>query len=278
MFQKVAFIGLGLIGGSIARAIREKYPRVRLAARTASTQTLAYACDQGLIQETPGNLALLAGDADLIILATPIELIPEYLRQVYPCAGPGAVIIDTGSTKARIVEGAKKYADKFIGCHPMFGSEKSGVQNADSRLLRGARFVFTPYKNTPEPKLRAVQQFFKALGARPCRTGAREHDAAVAAISHVPYFNAAALLRLADDDARRALAATGFQSCTRVAESDPDWGLDIARTNKKEVLSGLQTLQKELRCLEKLITRAQFPALRCYLELSRQTRRKIYPQ
>ncbi|MDR2431307.1 MAG: prephenate dehydrogenase [Candidatus Margulisbacteria bacterium] len=276
MLQKVAFIGLGLIGGSIARAIREKYPGITLAARTASAKTLAYAADSGIIQETPGSLALLARDADLIIIATPIELILDYLKQVYPLCKPEAIIIDTGSTKQQIVEGAKKYADKFIGCHPLFGSEKTGIEYADSALLKGARFVFTPLQNTPETKLLTVLKFFKRLGARPCRAGAGEHDEAVAAISHVPYFNAVALLQLADNDAKRALAATGFQSCTRVAESDPVWGAAIARTNKKAILRGLKNLQKELRWLATLIGKNQIKELIRYLEVSRQIRREIY--
>lgn len=276
MFQKIAFVGLGLIGGSIARAIRETFPEILLAARTASSKTLAYAYDNGIIQETPGSLALLCQNADLVILATPIDLIPEYLRQVYQYTKPSAIIIDTGSTKQQVVAPAKKYADKFIGCHPMFGSEKTGIQNSDSRLVRGARFVFTPYKNTPEQKLLAVLRFFKKLGARPCRAEAQEHDAAVAAISHVPYFNAAALLALADNDTKRALAATGFKSCTRVAECDPLWGIDIARTNKKEILANLKKLQKELRWLETLIAKNQYKELGKYLEINRRIRREIF--
>jgi len=276
MFQKVAFVGLGLIGGSIARAIREKFPGILIAAKTASAKTIAYAYERKLIQEMPRNLAELCRNADLVIIAAPIDLIPDYVRRLYPLCKPDAIIIDTGSSKQQIFASAQKYADKFIGCHPMFGSEKSGIQHSDSKLLQGARFVFTPYQNTPEQKLRAVLQFFKELGARPCRAAAQEHDTAVAAISHAPYFNAAALLALADNDTKRTLAATGFQSCTRVAESDPVWGLDIAKTNKKEILGALKKLQQELRRLETFIAKNQYQELLEYLETSRQVRREIY--
>ena len=276
MLQKVAFVGLGLIGGSIARAIREKFPRTLISAKTTSAQTIAYAYDHGIIQDTPGSLAALCQDADLVIIATPIELITDYAQRVYPLCKPDAVIIDTGSTKQQIVESLKKYADKFIGCHPMFGSEKTGLENSSSRLLKGARFVFTPYRNTPEVKLLRMLKFFKALGARPCRASAREHDTSVAAISHAPYFNAAALLSLADNDTKRALAATGFQSCTRVAGADPGWGVDIARTNKKEIVRQLKKLRKELGWLEFLIAKNRYKELREYLRLNQQIRREIY--
>ena len=276
MFQKVAFIGMGLVGGSIAKAIREKYPHILLSAKTSSAKTIAYAYDNGIIQDTPGNLSALCQDADLIIISTPIELIPDYVRRVYSLCKADTVIIDTGSTKQQIVDSLKKYADKFIGCHPMFGSEKTGIENSASKLLKGARFVFTPYKNTPSTKLLFTLKFFKSLGVRPCRASAQEHDAAVAAISHVPYFNAAALLSLADNDTKRALAATGFQSCTRVAESDPVWGMDIARTNKKEIVRYFKKLRKELGWLEFLIAKGRHKELREYLLFSRELRRSIF--
>ncbi|GBR77470.1 prephenate dehydrogenase [Candidatus Termititenax dinenymphae] len=276
MFQKIAFIGLGLIGGSLARAAREKFPSVWISAKTASSKTLAYAYDNGIIQGTPGSLAELVGDADLIILATPIELITAYVKQIYPLTKPGAIIIDTASTKQQIVTELKKYSDKFIGCHPMFGSEKTGIANSSAALLHGTRVAFTPYKNTPRGKLLAVMQFFKRLGCRPCKLGAKEHDAAVASISHIPYFGAVALLQLADDATKAALASTGFQSCTRVAESDPLWGVEVARSNRKEVLRHLKKLQRELSWIEQLIGRGDYKGLKEYLEFSRQIRRGIY--
>ncbi|GBR77150.1 prephenate dehydrogenase [Candidatus Termititenax persephonae] len=276
MFQKVAFIGLGLIGGSIARAIRAKYPDVWVAAKTASRQTLAYAYDNGIIQDAPGSLPELVGNADLIILAPPIELIIPYVKKIYPLTKPSAIILDTGSTKEEIVRALKKYSDKFIGCHPMFGSEKAGIASSAAELLQGHRVIFTPYRDTPRGKLLAVLQFFKGLGCRPCRADAREHDTAVAAISHVPYFNAAALLQTADNDMKRVLAATGFQSCTRVAESDPPWGVEVARTNRREVLRGLKKLRHEIAWLEQLIGRGDYKGLKEYLEYSRQIRRNIY--
>jgi len=276
MFQKVAFIGLGLIGGSIARAIREKYPNIILSAKTSSAKTIAYAYDHGIIQDTPGNLSDLCADADLIIIATPIELIPDYVRRIYSLCKSDAIIIDTGSTKQQIMDSLKKYSDKFIGCHPMFGSEKTGVEYSASGLIKGARFVFTPYKNTPETKLLLALKFFKSLGTRPCKADAREHDSAVAAISHVPYFNAAALVALADNDIKHALAATGFNSCTRVAESDPGWGIDVANTNKKEIVRHLKKLRKELGWLESLIAGKRHKELREYLTASRQLRRGIF--
>ena len=276
MFQKVAFIGLGLIGGSIARAIRAKHPRVWISAKTASTKTISYALAHGIINDAPGGLPELVENADLIILATPIELVASYVKQIYPLVKPGAVIIDTASTKGQIVTELKKYADKFIGCHPMFGSEKTGIAGSAAALLDGRRILFTPYRNTPRGKLLAALQFFKGLGMRPGKVDAREHDAAAAAISHVPYFNAAALAQLADNPTKRALAAAGFQSCTRVAESDPLWGVEVARTNRREVLRSLKKLRNEISWIEQLIGRGDYRDLKEYLEYSREMRRSIY--
>lgn len=277
MIKKIAFVGLGLLGGSLAKRIRQNHPAIKLYATTHSAQTTALALSEGVIDEA-GDLATVVADADIIFIATPLELITKHVVQSYKQSKPDAIIVDIGSTKTATCKALQKYANKFIGGHPMAGTEKTGYVYSFAEMLDQAMFVLTPYKNTPKKKLEILKSFIKELGMRTTNMSPDVHDTAVAAISHVPYFTAAALVGLADTQEKKALAATGFQSTTRVAGSDAAWGVGVAHTNKKPVLKELKRLQKELAVIVKLIETGNTKKLRVLLEQRRQHRFEMYPQ
>jgi prephenate dehydrogenase len=277
MFNKIAFVGLGLIGGSLARRIREVFPNIIISATARSSETISYALRNNIIDETAADLEMVVHNAKLIIVATPLDLIVNYVHKLVSLVSPEAVIVDIGSTKGMLCKQLKKYTNFFIGGHPMCGTEKTGIQNADPRILDDAVFALTPYTNTPTAKVSALTEFLKNLKMRPEIFDPLEHDEAVAAISHLPYFVASALLQNAGAPAAKKLAASGFRSTTRVAESDPVWGLDIAKTNKKALLRQLSVLQKNLKAFKALIAEDRYAEILKLLKTNREVRRSIYP-
>ncbi len=277
MFNRVAFIGLGLIGGSMAKRIKEIFPETVITGTAKSQLTIDYALQNNIISEGSSELKKVVRDADLVIVATPIELIVPTIKKIAKLVSERTIIVDVASTKGQICDQLKKYSSKFIGGHPMAGTEKTGIINSAANILHNALFALTPYKQTPKLKLQKLKDFIEKLGMRCKITDPQTHDEAVAGISHLPYFVAAALLLNADTQDKKELAATGFKSTTRVGESDPQWGLEIASTNKPAILKELNSLQKNLNILKKYISTGNKKQLLKILKNARNIRRSIYP-
>jgi prephenate dehydrogenase len=256
--MRIALLGLGLIGGSIARALREREPsgelgRARLVAWTPGGTGPAAAARDGMIDEAAASPQVALDGADLIILAGPA---PVCLEQLEALAGPwrgmvehDAVITDVASTKGTIVGRAQALGLRFVGGHPMAGREASGYAAAQADLFAGRPWVVVP---TPdEAAIVRVEQLARALGAHPVRMAAGEHDAAVAAISHLPLVVAAALVEAVAGnavDARdgwsaaSALASTGWRDMTRLARGDVVMGAGIMTTNAPEIAARIRDL------------------------------------
>jgi prephenate dehydrogenase len=276
MGHTVTFIGLGIIGGSIAKKIKQAYPQTKIIAISRTTETTEYALRNNIIDEAATSIPEAVRDADIVFVATPIEQIAASVAAAYKHSPAKAIIIDIGSTKLSLSKQLKKYRQKYIGGHPMFGSEKTGIQFSDPALAYEALFVLTPYKESPTQKLSTISEYLRRLDFRIFTTTPADHDAGVAAISHVPYLSAVALLRIAQTPASKMMAASGFKSCTRVGESDPAWGMDIAKTNTKEILRALSKLIKELQQIKSLIALRRFSSLKAYFMKSRSIRKGIY--
>lgn len=277
MFNKIAFVGLGLLGGSLAKRIREVFPNVTISAIARSKETIQYALENSIIDESSPEIAMVVHNAKLVIIATPLELIVPTVKKVIPHISEDTIVIDIGSAKNEICSSLKKYSKNFIGGHPMCGTEKIGIRNSFAEILDGAKFVLTPFTNTPSEKLKTLHDFIYALKMLPFILKPQEHDNAVAAISHLPYFVANTLLANARTLASRKLAASGFKSTTRVGESDPAWGKEIAKSNKKALLAEISFFQKNLAAIKKLITQNKYAQLTKLLEKNQQLRRSIYP-
>lgn len=279
MFKKIAFVGLGLIGGSLAQTIKNVFPKTEIIALARSKETINYGLRQKIISAGTNELEEfkpLLKDVDLLIVAAPINKIIEYTKLLYPLLANNAIILDVASSKQTICQKLSNLSDKFIGGHPMFGTEKTGIKQSSPQLATNAVFVLTPGPKTAPAKINKLKKFISKLQMRPLIIPADQHDQAVAAISHVPYLAATALLQLADTTDKKNLAATGFQSSTRVGEANPEWGLEICQTNKKAITQELSLLIKKLHQLKKNIKRNQKTKLQAFFEKSRKIRRSIY--
>ena len=262
--MRIALLGLGLIGGSIARALRERgsdgaFGSARLIAWTPSGHGPAAAAGDGVIDEAAVSAEAAIAGADLVVLAGPA---PVCLQQSDALAGPwraalapDAVITDVASTKAAIVGRAQTLGLRFVGGHPMAGRETSGYAAAKADLFEGRPWVVVPASGVDAAAVERVEGLARAVGARPRRMAADEHDAAVAAISHLPLVVAAALVDAVAGGADHTrdgwpiaseLAATGWRDMTRLARGDVDMGSGIVTTNASQIAARLRDLVEVL--------------------------------
>ncbi len=244
--MKVGFIGFGLIGGSIARALRKIYKDYYLFAydyhKNQPSADLIAALKDGVLDSITTTLQEDFPDCDLLFLCAPVLSNIEYLKELKPILKPTCILTDVGSVKGNIHTAIKELnlEAQFVGGHPMTGSEKTGYLNSYALLLENAYYILTPTKKTPEEMTRLLYQLVKKLGSIPILLEASEHDNITAAISHVPHIIAAQLVNLVreeDDEAEkmRALAAGGFKDITRIASSSPIMWQNICLTNSTDI-------------------------------------------
>lgn len=260
-FQRIAVVGLGLIGGSLVKSLRRAVLGCKLAG-VDFHEVLVQAQDDLDAAFLPEDLAAALHDADLVFLATPVGVILHLLPEVAKAVRPGAIVTDVGSTKSWIVEQAAQYFGGercFIGGHPMAGSEKGGWENAAARLFENAAYVLTPASNPPAHSLEALANLLQALGARVIILNPEEHDRLVAEVSHLPQLLAIALTNFIardgiEPESRLQLAAGGFRDMTRLAASPFSIWRDILKSNRANVRQSLHEfidiLQELTRDLE----------------------------
>ncbi|MFA5550163.1 MAG: prephenate dehydrogenase/arogenate dehydrogenase family protein [Trueperaceae bacterium] len=256
LFDTVVIVGVGLIGGSIGLGARQRFLARRVVGLDLSPATLEAARGLGAIDEaqlTPG--AWLA-EADLVILAAPARALVPAGRALLPYLQPGAIVTDVGGVKAPVVAGLT--GARFVGGHPMAGSEKGGVLNADAALLENAVWALTPEPGVTDPQdLERVRGFVEALGAKPIEVTPALHDQLVATVSHLPYLAAIALTALVAEGEESGLlmllAAGGFRDLTRVASGDPVMSRDMVAGNAAAVKQALGAYRRQLERLEQLL-------------------------
>lgn len=275
-FGHVAILGLGQMGGSFALAARERGLGQFFTGFSRNPETRAEAVRRGLVDEAPDRPELCVRGAGLVYLATPVRSIEPLLRQVRDHLHPEALVTDTGSTKVEIVKGVETLglSARFVGGHPMCGTERAGLEAADVTLFAGAIYVLTPTASTPEPLLARARQMVTALGSRVLELSPELHDRTVAAISHLPHILAHALLLLAGQRREAGepvfeLAAGSFRSGTRVAGSNPRMWSDIFASNRREVLRALDEAVALLDRLRAEIAADDLTALEATLEEAR---------
>jgi len=251
----VAIVGLGLMGGSLGRALDERCA-LRLGVDRDPT-TCERAVELGVVDEA-GTLEEMVPRADLVVLATPVGAIVDLLPVVGALARDGAVVTDLGSTKRAICRALDALPERVsaVGGHPMCGREQGGLEASDGSLYERARWVVVPGVRT-RPETRAlVSELVIAVGASELELPADRHDAGVAVASHLNYVVAQALLGVLDgspEPSARELAATGFRGATRLAGGDVDMWADILRTNADELVPAIDALVAELRGIEQLL-------------------------
>jgi prephenate dehydrogenase len=250
-FERVAVLGLGLLGGSVVLAAKQRGVAARVAGATRRADVLEEALRRGAVDEA-GDFESAARGADLVVLAMPIFAMGEVVRRIAPVLGEGALVTDVGSVKAALADtlpGLLPRGVHYVGAHPMAGSHQRGMEHARADLFEGASCVVM---ETAEPVARErVAGFWRALGARVVLRDPAVHDAEVAWVSHVPHvlaFAFASALEQAPTGAFEVQGA-GFRDFTRIAHSDPGlWG-DILTGNRKAIAAPLQAVGRALASL-----------------------------
>lgn len=240
------FIGFGLIGGSIAKTMRELYPNVKLIGynynKTRPNESLQQAQEEHILDQIFTDLSEGFPDCDIIFMCAPVLTNIQYLKELKNIIKSTCIITDVGSVKGNIHEAVAKLdlESNFIGGHPMAGSEKVGYINSSSKLLENAYYILTPTPKTSREMIEFIYSLISDIGALPLILDCVEHDNIVAAISHVPHIIAASLVNLVkesddEDEKMRALAAGGFKDITRIASSSSIMWQNICLTNTKSI-------------------------------------------
>lgn len=257
---KISFIGLGLIGGSIAKTIRRIYPQIKLYAVSGHLSTITQAYEAGVIENNEMLSLDDISNADYIFLCTPVQQNVAYLKQLKDTISPHTIITDVGSVKGDIHRAVTQLGleEHFIGGHPMAGSEKTGFAAATPYLLENAYYIITPTAQTTRQQTDRFRDFVSSLGAIPLVLNYDRHDFATASISHLPHVLAYSLVNLVkeiDDPEQtmKTIAAGGFRDMTRIAASSPVMWQDICLSNKEQVLHLMDLYTEQLAKLRSFI-------------------------
>lgn len=254
------FIGLGLIGGSIARGLREKYPACTITAYDTEPASVEAAKKDGVVTICAYEIDRVFSTCDLIFLCAPVSSNNENLPLLQKVLGKDTLLTDAGSVKGDIYRhimsaGLEK---QFIGGHPMAGSERTGYQNSKAMLLENAYYILTPTEKTPQEKTDFMEALVRSLGAIPLILSAEEHDYVTAGISHLPHVISASLVNLVKDKDNadgimKLIAAGGFKDITRISSSSPVMWEHICMTNKDNILFLLDSYMESLQNIRKRI-------------------------
>jgi len=279
-WQKITLVGVGLLGGSLGQAIRQR----RLADRVIGYVRREASRDEceslGAVDQAQTNLHLAVKDADLIILCTPIAQMREISEQMLPALKPGALVTDVGSVKGTVVQELAPLFEKagahFVGSHPMAGAEKMGVSSARPDLFIKAVCIVTPTPNSPPGAVQQVEEFWRAVGAVPTRLTPEIHDDLVSRSSHLPHIVAAELANYVLSPVhlkeQALLCANGFRDTTRVASGSPEMWRDICLANRKNLVRVLGVFIEDLQEFQLALEKEDRKAISEFFEQAKQRR------
>jgi len=278
VIRRLGLVGLGLLGGSVAKAARAQGLADEIVAVGRDRARLEPALRDGAIDRASTDIAEGVAGVDFCLLATPVATISALLPDVWRALPSDAVLTDVGSTKAAIVETAERLAAArplaFVGSHPMAGSEQAGYRVSRADLFRGATVIITPTERTDSHAVKRVAEFWEALGGRLVTLDPVTHDRATAAISHLPHLVADALVDavVRMDPRFFGVAGRGFKDTTRIAASDPRMWREIFQENRAGLAEALAAFRAALDELERLIARDDAPAIEAALDRIRRVR------
>lgn len=258
--MKVAFIGLGLIGGSIAKTIRKKFPDSFIVALNRSEAPLKEALSDKTIDIGTHEIDENFSDCDYIFLCTPVETNKFFLPRLKPYINGGTILTDAGSVKGVIHSAVREALPEahFIGGHPMAGSEKSGYANSNDHLIENAYYILTPGNNVSSEEISRYESFVSDLGAIPLILSPENHDYVTAAVSHVPHIVAYSLVNLVrtkdtPSEYMKLIAAGGFKDITRIAGSDPTMWEQICLENRDNIIDLLKDYENILAGMRRMV-------------------------
>ncbi|MFA4888327.1 MAG: prephenate dehydrogenase [Candidatus Omnitrophota bacterium] len=247
LFTKVAIVGTGLIGGSIGLSIKKIGLARQVVGVSRHKESLFIAKKMRAIDAGSQSLEIIKG-ADLLLLATPVELISKLALQISKLVSKDCLVSDVGSTKQEITSGLDKIFPNFVGAHPMAGSEKRGIANASADLFNGSLCIITPTKKTNKAALGQLKLFWRELGARVVLLDPQSHDKILGFTSHLPHAAAFALMNTLPRQFMK-FSAGGLRDMTRIAASDSRLWSGIFLSNRKNILPAIALLQKNLSAL-----------------------------
>lgn len=262
MFNQVAIVGLGLIGGSMGLALHKAKAAKRIVGHDLGRGVSDRARKSGAIDESFDSLADAVRGADLVILATPVGPMCTLLQNLATVLTPGTIVTDVASTKSQVISWAEEFLPAnvaFVGGHPMAGKELSGVEAADADLFRNCIYCLTPTAKTRPDSISKVVALVEAIGARLRFLDPSEHDGEVAGVSHLPFLASIALMGTTANDPTwgdaALLASTGFRDTTRLAAGSPEMYRDICLTNGASIVRWLDQYVDNLSALRDRIAR-----------------------
>ncbi len=250
-FKKIAIIGVGLMGGSLARALRRFCPGITVWGWARSKKSYLRIKKAKVVHRLSTDLAAVLKNADAVVLGLPVGIIISTLKTITPYLKKGAVVFDLGSSKKEIAAAAKRHlpaAVRFVGCHPLCGSEKSGVEYSRGDLYQGALCIITASAHTAAA--RSVEQLFRAFGARVAYMSPDHHDKVLSTVSHLPHLISFSLTELVPR-AWKVFAANSFKDLTRISNSPPELWADIFISNKGNILRDINRFIGILKCYQK---------------------------
>ena len=280
MFEQLGLIGCGLMGGSFALALKKAGLVKRVVGYSKSPSTTDRARQLGVIDvEAPSALLAVAG-ADIVLLAVPVAATEATLKAIKHLVTPQMLIMDVGSTKADVVQAARRalrdQVGSFVPAHPITGREVAGVEHADAELYYGRQVILTPTERTLTAQLLQAQEVWQAIGCRVSSMSPESHDSAFAAVSHLPHLLAFAMMNTLtgqpEGDGYLSLAGPGFRDFTRIAAGEPKMWRDIMLANRDELLAQSKLFQQALAQLEQAISSGNAQALEDMLTLASETR------
>jgi len=286
MIERLCIIGVGLIGGSVARAARAKELCHEIVGVDANTDNLQRALESGVIDIGFSDARQGAAKADLVMIATPVGTFDAVFDALKAVWSTRVVITDVGSTKCNVIESAErvfgKVPDNFVPGHPIAGAERSGVDASTADLYQGKRVILTPLNNTSPQAVKRVESFWQSTGAKVSEMEPAHHDEVLAATSHLPHVLAFTLTyMLGKKDEQQEIfqyAAGGFRDFTRIASSDPKMWLDICLANRREIVPLIHQFREELSVAAGLISRGATDELYALFADARSARQRFLDQ
>jgi prephenate dehydrogenase len=280
MFEQLAIIGCGLMGGSFALALKRAGLVKRVVGYSKSPSTTERARQLGVIDvEAPSALLAVSG-ADIVLIAVPVAATEATLKSIKHLVTPQMLIMDVGSTKRDVIDAGRRalreQIGSFVPAHPIAGKEVSGVEHADADLYTGKQVILTPIERTLTVQLQKAVDVWTALDCKVVKMSPESHDAAFAAVSHLPHLISFALMNAISGQPQGkdylSLAGPGFRDFTRIAASDPKVWRDIMVSNREELLAQSKIFQRNLQALELMISSGNTEALEGLIEQASQTR------
>ncbi len=276
-FKKAVIIGPGLIGGSIGYGLLQKKIAHEVVGVARKQKTLSRARAGGMISSGTTSLRAAVRGADLVVIAVPVFTAARIMSELSALVDPACLIFDVASAKQELVSQARTVFPpkiRFVGTHPLAGSEKSGPENARSDLFKNSICFITPDSQTSKSAVRAVTQIWRLLGSRPICVSPQEHDRIVAMISHLPHLIAVLMMNTVDPKLLN-LSGSGFRDVTRVAAGEVEMWNDIFLSNRHSVLEALATYETVLREFKQALRKKDSPHLTLLLEKAARRRRKL---